>query len=212
MTDQQHEPAKPESVQQQQPQEQEKSQEQATPAEPEPVSPKWLPERLEQARASERKKLMQEFGVESPDALRQRLARAQELEDAQLSEQERTEKLLRELQPKAERVERLETLFASVVEAKFTGLSEQQQAAIDAVAAGNAEERWKIMSVMEAAGSLAAPPQQPKPANTAPQGQPPPDPAKPKTPYEIWQDKKASNSTEAALFYQLNSFAIENSR
>lgn len=176
--------------------------------------PAWLPQRLAQARESERKKLLQEFGAENPEALKAKLKKLDELETSKLSEQERIEKLIKELSPKAEQAERLQALLTSVVESKFSALSEQQQQAIDAVAAGNTEERWKLMKVMEAAGfGTPAAPAVPKPASTVPAGAtPPPAAATPKTAYEKWADLNKSDSVAASLFYQLNSMAIQQSR
>lgn len=181
----------------------------AKPAETTQDPPPWLPDRLKQARESERKKLLQELGAETPDDLKAKLAKLSELETSQLTEQERTQKLIQELTPKAEQAERLSGLFSSVVESRFSQLSEAQQTAIDAVANGSAEERWKLMSVLDAAIG-AAPPPAPKPAQTAPQGaSPPPSPATPKTARDKWIELQRSDPMQASLFYQANAFEIQ---
>lgn len=181
----------------------------------EPQAPEWLPGRLEQARAAERKRLLQELGADDPAALKAKLKKLDELETAKLSDQERVEKLIKELTPKAEQAERLQTMFSSLVESKFSALTEQQQTAIDTVANGNAEERWKLIQVMEAAGFSASPaaPTAPKPAQTVPAGaSPPPPSAEPKTAFDKWTDLQKTSPVQASLFYQMNAMAIEQSR
>lgn len=183
----------------------------ATPP-PDDQAPPWLPERLKQARATERKTLLSEFGVDDPAKLKEKLQKLDKLETDKLSDQERVEKLIKELSPKAEQAERLQTLFSSVVESRFSGLPDKQREAIDAVASGNAEKRWELMQVMESAGLLAPAPAQPRPAQTAPAAPPAPVPATPQTPFTKWQDMKSRDSVAASVFYQLNAMAIEQSR
>jgi len=175
-------------------------------------SPTWLPERLKQARQAERKALLESFGVKDGDELKTRLQKLQELETSQLSEQERTAKMLDELRPKAEAGERVSALFASVVEKQFAELPEQTQAAIDARANGDAEKRWDLMQVVAAtAPTQPVSPSAPRPANT-PAAPPAPTPGNPQTAFDRWQALKASDATAASIFYQSHSSEIDQSR
>jgi hypothetical protein len=187
----------------------------AAPAADDPA-PQWLPDRLKQARAAERKQLLQELGADDPAALKAKLKKLDELETEKLSDQERVEKLIKELTPKAEEGERYKKMFADFVDAQFSSLDEKTQQAIDAKANGNAERRWEFMQFMQTAG-LGGPatttPTPARPANTAPAGaQPPPAPAQPKTTFDKWNDLKKTDSVAASVFYQMNAMAIEQSR
>lgn len=184
----------------------------AAAAPPDDQAPPWLNDRLKQARESERKKTLAELGVDDPTKIKEKLKRLDELETAKLSDQERVEKLIKELTPKAEQAERLQTLFSSVVESRFNALADKQREAIDAVANGNAEKRWELMQVMESAGLLAGTPPPPRPAQTAPAAPPAPAPATPETMFTKWQGLRTKDSVAASVFYQLNAMAIEQSR
>lgn len=179
---------------------------------PDDQAPTWLPDRLKQARATERQQLLSEFGVDDPAKLKDKLKRLDELETATLTEKERTEKQIKELSPKAAQAERLQTLFSSVVESKFATLGDKQREAIDAKAKGDPEKRWELMQFMELAGLPGAVPITPKPAQTAPAAPPAPAPATPQTPFTKWQDMRSSDSVAASVFYQLNAMSIEQSR
>lgn len=176
----------------------------------EPKAPDWLPDRLKQAREAERKKLLSDFGADDPEVIKAQLSELAELKRSQLSEQERLTAERDELKAKADAADRYLNAFKSTVDARFAGLTEQQQAAIDSSASGDPEQRWKIMQVMEAAGAFAPP--VPKPASTTPAGAPPPPtPATPNTPRAIYEGLQKSDPTRAALFFQMNAAAINHS-
>lgn len=184
----------------------------------------WLPKRLEDARSAAVNKLLADLGVENLDAAKGRLAKLSELEKAQMTEAERTQALIDELKPKAERVSKVEGLLAQMVEQQFAKLPEQAQAAIDATANGNPEQRLALMQVLQAAGSVqqpeapqvpapvAQPPAAPVPATTTPNAPAPPAPTQAQTHYEIWQAKVKANDRTANLYHQMNRAQIELSR
>lgn len=173
--------------------------------------PNWLPERLSQARTAERKTLLGKLGVADESEVTAKLARLKELEDASLSEKEKTERLIAELAPKAQRLELIEKQFSTVVDAQFAALNDQQRAAIDSVAAGDPQERWKLMQVMAAAGQFAVAPIVAKPATTAPQAPIPPSPVPALTPRDKFHALQKTDTVAASLFQQLNARAIEES-
>jgi hypothetical protein len=178
--------------------------------------PAWLPGRLNQAARSAETKLFAQYKVKDATELESKLKRLDELENERLSESERTQKLLGELKPKAERAAQVEALLGSLVESQFSALPEATRTAIDAVANGNPEERLKLMRVVQAAG-LAAPgapvvppaPVRPPPANTAPPANPPP-PAGVRSRFDEYQ--AITNPIQRGIFYQLNAAEIEQTR
>jgi hypothetical protein len=167
---------------------------------------------------------LKDFGLETPEQLKAKLDKLNELETAQLSEKERTEKTINELKPKAEAADRISALFGSMVDAQFTALPEKVQTAIDKTANGSAEARWTAMQTMAEAGliTMAMPSAQPqtpaapapKPASTTPAGAPPPPApgAGPKSAFDTWNDLKKTDTVRASLFYQTNAQSIEQSR
>jgi hypothetical protein len=84
--------------------------------------PAWLPERLAQAQRAAASQLFSKFGVKSQEELDAKLKRLDELETAQLSEAERTQKLIKELEPKAQRAAHVEALLTGLVESQFKAL------------------------------------------------------------------------------------------
>jgi hypothetical protein len=185
----------------------------ANTGEPPADADKWLPARL----ARERNALLKKFGVDSEEQLTERLKKAKELEDAQLSEQERTQRLLAELTPKAQEADELRALLSASVDTQFNALPEAARNAIDAVANGDPRERIKLIGVMQAAGLGAAPT---PPVNTAPPvappvsagnaGTPPPRPSGVQSMFEQWE--AITDPVARTLFYRVHSREIEGSR
>ncbi len=184
---------------------------------PNDSEPAWLPGRLSQAARSAETKLFSQYGVKDADELAKKLKRLDDLETERLSESEKTQKLIQELRPKAERAAQVESLLNGLVESQFNALPEATRAAIDAVASGNAEERLKLMRVVQAAGLASgnAPPAtppapvKPPPANTAPPANAPP-PAATRSKYDEYA--AITNPLQRSIYYQLNATDIEASR
>jgi len=208
----------------------------AKPAEPKPTSgndPKpqkvdddsnfpWLPDRLKQARGAERNALLREFGVESADDIKTQLARLKELEDAQLTEQERVAKQLESERSARAKAEQYQKPFTDFVTARFEALTPEQQALIDAKANGDPLLRHEGIQYIDALARLQpisapeAPPAPPKPASTVPEVPKPPVPngGAAKTKYEQWIALRDDPKTtmQASLFYRANRFEIDRSR
>lgn len=197
----------------------------SAPANADDPNPAWLPERLEQAKQTAVNKLLGTHGLETPEALQQKLARLDELETALLSDAEKTQKLIDELKPQAARTTKVEALLKQMVDQQFAKLPEQAQTAIDATANGDPEQRLALMQVLQAAGSVVQPatpvvpipeaqPAAPVaiPAQTAPNAPPPPAPSEPETAYQVWKVKVERNDPTASIYFQMNRMAIENSR
>lgn len=180
--------------------------------------PAWLAKRLEEARSVERKRANAELdarlktlGAASLDDLQAKIAKLGALETERLTDAEKIQRQLEELTPKAERADRLQKIFSSVVESKFNALSDKQREAIDSRANGDPEKRWEFIEMMQAAGAFAAP--EPRPANTAPLGAPlpPNSPVLPQTAREKRDELAKRDPISAALFSQMNSMAISQS-
>jgi hypothetical protein len=188
--------------------------------------------RLAQAEAAGEKKALAALGVERPDDLKARLARLKELEDAQLSDKERTEKKLAELQALAEASKTVSTVAEDAVKELYDALPEHIRLAVDELKPKNAEERLKYVRAFRKAGltvapSSAAPITQEvsAPAATTQQTAPPapaapansgvapgaPKPAT-RTKLDEYRELSAKNPIAAGVFYQANKAAIEAAR
>jgi hypothetical protein len=158
------------------------------------------------------RELLESHGLKSPDELQTSLDELKKLKESTLSEAEKQAARLKELEPLAEEGKRIKTTFAELVQERFEKLPEAQQKAIDDVASGDPELRWRMLKVAEAGAAAAGPPK-PTPASTVhPGAQPAPQPTSPDTAFGIWQRKQAEDPMGASLYYRLNSIAIEKSR
>lgn len=172
-----------------------------------------LSARLEQAQRSAETKLLGRFKVASPDEIEAKLKELDELKTAQLSETEKQQKRIAELEPQAQRAAIYKQRLDALVEEQFSTLAESQRAAIDAVANGDAEKRLELMQVMRAAGLVPASPapanKPPPPANTAPPVNPP-KPSGSETAFQQWEALTSPISRQ--IFYQAHRAEIEASR
>lgn len=92
--------------------------------------PNWLPKRLEQAKSATIGEILKRYGAEKIEDIDAKLARLQELETSQLSEQERVKLKLQELEPKAARATQLEEAITALAQRELGGLSDLQKAAV----------------------------------------------------------------------------------
>lgn len=196
----------------------------APPVVPAPKSddnPTWLPERLNQAKAAERRAVFEKFGVENETQLADKLKKLEELEVAQLTEAEKKDKRIKELEKIAKDSEGVQKRFNEMIEAQFNQLPEEQRAAIEKRAGEDWAKRWELMQLVSELGTSGTPaappaaPAAPKPAST-PTGPPAPKPGgAPKNAWEQFQDLQAqgpASSIRASLFYSQNRRAIEIAR
>lgn len=185
--------------------------------------------RLAEAAAAGEKKALAALGVDKPDDLKARLARLKELEDAQLSDKERTEKKLAELQALAEAGKSVSSVAEDAVKELYDALPEHIRAAVDELKPKNAEERLKYVRAFRKAGLTSAPlGNQPASQEPSAASQPaaPPAPAAPansgvapgapkpasRTKLDEYQELSAKNPYAAGAFYQANKAAIEAAR
>lgn len=181
-----------------------------------------LAKRLEEERASARTRLLKELGYEKAEDLKGALAKAKSIEDASLTEQQRTAKLLEELTPKAKRADTLSATLTKFLAAEEAAIPEAKRGLLDlAPLSDNPEARLEWIATAKARGLFTdAAPQPPalpppaKPATTlAPSG-----PATPKAPgtltaYEQHQALVKSGQTlRAAAYAQLHAREIAASK
>ncbi len=189
----------------------------APPAPPSPPGgdPNWLPQRLKEAKATERRELLASFGVTDPEQIKAALAKTKELEEANLTEKQKAEKQIKDLSGKADAGERVSKRFAAMVETAFAKLTDKEREAIDKIAAGDAEKRADLIDLLNASKGDEPPPAPGArpPANNTPPGAPPPPPPAggTQTPYDKWVALQKTDPMAANIFYQVNSHAIETS-
>jgi hypothetical protein len=177
-----------------------------------PNEPTWLPRRLDEAKRSAQRQVFEQYGVKSQAELDAKFQRLKELEDAQLTDQERTKKQLDELAAKAQAGERYRESFAKLVDAEFGKLTDEQRQAIDRQAAGDPDRRWQLMELAAAFQQPATGTTRPAANSTNPAAPRPPSPVPAKTPFETFLEMKAMSPNLAAIFYTNNKTAIEKSR
>jgi hypothetical protein len=173
-----------------------------------------LKARFDEERSKARASLLKEFGFESQKDLKAILDAAKARSDADLTESQRLAKALDEAKPQVARAEKLEKMLGALVESQFAALPEKVREAIDGVAAGNAEERLRMMDLFRSSGLLtgaaSAAPAIAAPATTTPG--PAPRPTHVQSAWDKYQALEKSNPLLASAFYQMNRAAIDESR
>lgn len=182
-----------------------------------------LNKRLEDERASHEKKvreaILKDLGVDKFDAAKEAIAKANKLEQDSLSELEKRDRRIKELEPHQQTAERVGTRFKALVDSEFSKLPEAAQKAIDKHAGGDAEKRFDMIEMMRESGALEAfgkgstPPEPPKPPAPASNGpNPPPPPSGAPTKFQEWELMKARSPTMGDIFYQNHQREIERTR
>lgn len=176
-----------------------------------------LKNRLDETRTAAETKLLKSLGFDKTTDAAEFLKKAKELQQSQLTEQEKLQNSVKELEPKAKRADALEQQLTALVDEQFAALPEAARTAIDTVANGNAEKRLEMMRVMRASGLLgAAPPAPAAPAGPATSAPPanPPTPAGSRTKFDEWQDleKDPNKRVISSIFYNSHKAEIERAR
>lgn len=193
---------------------------QGTPPEsPDAGPPAWLAPRLAEAKKTKERELLTELGVASLAEGKAKLAKAAEAEQASMTEKERAEARIKELEPKAQQADEFKALFGQLVEGQFSALPEQARNAIDAVANGDPKQRWASMQLLASAGMQLAPAPTTAPtgtpavalpvktpATTVPAGTPlaPPRSSTPQSVHQQWEQLNATDPVGASVFRRLN--------
>ena len=181
--------------------------------------------RLKEEREAGTKALLKQLGVEKAADIKAALDKARELGQAQMTEAQKLQARLAELEPKASQVDDYAGVLATYATQEFNALPEPAQKYIEATTGDNALARLKAITAARESGLLAAltaktsavpaePPRAPNPATTiAPPGPSTPKPAGTLNPYEQWEALKAAGKEIlAAKFYTENHRAIAAAR
>lgn len=180
-----------------------------------------LNKRLAEERDAHEKKVraavLKDLGVDKLEDAKAKLATATKLEQDKLSETEKLNLQIKELEPYKQSAERVGTRFKALVDGEFAKLPEAAQKAIDEHAGGDAEKRFDMIELMRKSGALDAlgkagdPPKPPAPANNGPPS-PPPTPSNQPTAFQTWEEKKKTSPMAADIYYQANQREIERTR
>jgi TolA-binding protein len=108
-------------------------------------SPRWLSKRLEQAQRASQEQMLKSLGLSSLDEAQASLAELAKMREERLTEQERNELRLKELEGQASRAKTLEETVASYAEREFSVLTEAQQAAVAAIAGADPSLRLRTI-------------------------------------------------------------------
>jgi len=192
----------------------------AQPAGPAPVSltSEQLAQRLAESRNSGSSALLKELGFDKADDAKAALAKLKKLEADSLSEKEKLEKRIKELEPQVVAGTTTAELLKAVVEEQFAALPAHVQAAIDADAKGDSAKRFAAMKLIKAASAPdpnappAPPPVPPKPAPASLGTPPAPPPAGGQTKFQEWESMKSRAPMLGDIFYRNNQAEIERTR
>lgn len=200
----------------------------AAPAGGEPAEIKFtseaLKQRLDEERSRAEKKFLKSLGFEKPEDLSTALKALKDLQSEKLSEKEKLEARIKELEPFQEQAKSYAAELEALANDQFEALPDAWKKAIDDVAAGKASERLRLIKSFKASGLLgaAAPssggeqqqqggqPKPPAPKNLAPSGgTPAPKSQTPQSAFEKWAALRRENPVQGALFFQHNQAEIE---
>lgn len=184
------------------------------------MSNEALNKRLADERDAHEKKvrasILKDLGVDKFELAKDAVAKAAKLEQESLSELEKRDLRIKELEPHKQAAERVGSRFKALVDGEFGKLPEAAQKAIDEHAGGDAEKRFDMIELMRKSGALEAlgkSGEPPKPAPPASGGPPPaPPPSGKLSKFQEWEAMKTRSSVLGDLFYQSNQREIESSR
>jgi hypothetical protein len=187
------------------------------------MTPDAFATRLRSERDAGVKAMLSSLGIETPEALKSALTKAREVEQAQMTEAQRVQAKLAELEPKAKGYDEARTVLAETVSADLAALPANVRAFIESTTPDDPVARRRALNAARANGLMptganpaapATPAAPPNPATTiAPAGPTTPKPAGTLTTYEQWNDlKQRGQSARAAQFYSANRKAIEATR
>ena len=181
------------------------------------LPPQALKDRLDHTRSKAENDLLAKLGGGKAEDIAAKLKRLQELEDATLSDRERSEKQIAELRVQAAEAERYRKLFGEQTAVELAALSEEQRAAVQAYAGEDPVEQHRMIRAFHmAAGSAPAagtPPAEVapsfvSPATTVPAGTAPLPASGQKTKAEQWAELRERDPIAGQLYHQHNAREI----
>lgn len=181
-----------------------------------------LKERLTEASTAATRAMLKGLGFESEEAAKSAIKKLSDLETANLSEKEKLEKRIKELEPLAARTSSVDGMLKSLVDTQFNELPESVRKAIDATANGDPDKRLNLIGIFRASGLLsqspaapapAAPPTAPPPAAPASvTPSPAPAPSGTATKFQEWEAMRSRSPMLGDFFYQQHQREIERTR
>jgi len=178
--------------------------------------------RLKAEREAARREWLKDLGADKIEDVKARLAKASELENAQLSELEKAKKTAQELAGEAKRAQAYEASIKKYLEAEEAAIPEGKRSLLD-LAPEQPEARLEWLAKAKTKGLFAEPPppapktetqapapREAKPATTmAPAGPSNPKPAGTPSLLQQYLDLKKTNTLAAAHFRLRHEKAIE---
>lgn len=184
-------------------------------AQPIGITSEQLSQRLAEERGKGAAALLADLGFQKPEDAKAFFKSAKDMQQAQMSEQEKLAQRVKELEPHAQRIPLLEQRIKAVSDREFATLPEAARTAIDKQAGGDPEKRLTLIELMRDSGLLpqagatsqaapqAAPAAAPLLTTAPPANQPPPGNAP--TAYQKWQSLKSNGRHMAAdAFFALH--------
>lgn len=171
----------------------------------------WIKPRLEREAAAAEARILKSLGVSSVDEAKAKFADAQKVLDAQLSEQERQNKRLAELEPTAARVGALEATVREYADRELAGLTDLQRASVASLAGDDPAKILKALEVLRPTWAAAKPPEAPqqKPDTTSAAAPTPPAAKREHVDHKaVFAELQKSNPFAAAQYIQRHARAI----
>lgn len=187
-----------------------------------------LKQRLDETREKTAKDIreatLKEFGFASVADGKKSLAALTALQQSQMTEQEKRDARIKELEPKADAAEKAQARYAAAVDREFSRLPDNVKEAIDEQAKGDPEAREMLMRMFEKVGAtvsatadasattatadktVAAKPATAAATSPAPKG------AASQSKFDEWDTIRKSKPAAAGAFYQVHKLEIERTR
>lgn len=160
--------------------------------------------------------MLKDLGVDKFDDAKSAIGEAAKLRQASLSELEKRDLRIKELEPFQQSAERVGSRFKALVDDQFGKLPDAAQKAIDDHAGGDAEKRFDMIELMRKSGALealgkASEPVRPS-APTSITPTTPPVPGGQQSKFDEYQAMNARSPVMGDIFYQNNQREIERTR
>lgn len=168
--------------------------------------PNWLPMRLEQAKRSATGEVLKALGVDNVEAAKAAIDKARAIEEQSKSELQRLNERLAALEPAATKAKSLEERLSRSADAELAKLTEQQRAAVLAIAKDDKTAALDTIEALRptwaalAAPAVAAPLPAPAKTTAAPAAPPASTTSATTDHRAVYESMKAENPLAAALY------------
>lgn len=171
--------------------------------------PKWLPERLER----ERRAILKQLGVEKVEDAKTAIAKLKEIQQQQMTEQEKLRTQVQELEVAAKDLDQYRDAVSALATASMNALSEDQKSVVMDLAGDSPVSQLRVIERLKPTwvkqtGIVAAAPVSTSPPASAPKQVTSPEASK----RDTWLQMKKDNPVLAAEFYLAHSQEIIQSK